>query len=311
MSQTIERPSPLVVSGGAELDTSPEHFGELRPSIDALDHPDELRRRMNADGYLFLPGYLQRDEVLAARREVCQRLADAGQLAPGTDIMDAIINPDAKRSNFQPNLTLNNAPLHKLLYTGNMIAFYENFLGGPVLHFDFTWLRTVNPGKGTPSHCDSVYMNRGTQNLFTAWVPLGDIDFTLGGLMVLEGTNNHQRLRETYCAQDVDSYCENKPDAKSWGKSWGTPGWLQGEVNQIRRSIAGPQGRWLTTSFKAGDLLTFTIYTVHASMDNRSQNRIRLSSDSRYQLASEPADERWIGANPIGHSQAGKRGKIC
>jgi len=50
--------------------------------------------------------------------------------------------------------------------------------------------------------------------------------------------------------------------------------------------------------------------TVHASLDNQT-NRFRLSSDSRYQLASEPADERWIGAHPAGHGPAGKKGKIC
>ena len=55
-----------------------------------------------------------------------------------------------------------------------------DFLGGEVRHFDYTWLRSIGPGKGTASHCDSVYMNRGTQRLFTTWVPLGDVDFTLG-----------------------------------------------------------------------------------------------------------------------------------
>ena len=59
-----------------------------------------------------------------------------------------------------------------------------------------------------------------------------------------------------------------------------------------------------------GDLLTFTLGTVHASLDNHS-DRIRLSSDSRYQRASEPADERWIGPSPLGHSRAAKRGRVC
>ena len=69
-------------------------------------------------------------------------------------------------------------------------------------------------------------------------------------------------------------------------------------------------GRWLTADFKAGDFLTFGMATVHASLDNQS-TRLRLSSDSRYQLASEPADERWIGSNPIAHGPAGKKGKVC
>ena len=61
---------------------------------------------------------------------------------------------------------------------------------------------------------------------------------------------------------------------------------------------------------RAGDVLIFSVFTVHASLDNRS-DRVRLSSDSRYQPASKPADERWIGTNPIGHGHAGKIGKIC
>jgi hypothetical protein len=53
------------------------------------------------------------------------------------------------------------------------------------------------------------------------------------------------------------------------------------------------------------------MFLVHASLDNRSENRLRISSDSRYQRASEPIDERWVGINPPGHTTAGKRGRIC
>lgn len=300
---------PQLFSAGEPLDMT--HVGPLQDSTDLLGNPEALRARMAAEGYLYLPAFLDRAEVLAARREVVQRLADAGYLKPGTDPMEAIQHPDAKNRNFQPELARNNTPLHTLLYTGRIIALYEQFLGGPVRHFDFTWLRSVGPGLGTPSHVDSVYMNRGTPRLFTAWVPLGDVTLDLGGLMVLEGTNNNQRLKETYGAQDVDAFCTNKPDATKWGKSFGTGGHLHGKPDQIRRSLAGENGRWLTAGFRAGDLLTFTIHTVHASLDNRTPDRIRFSSDSRYQLASEPADERWIGPEPIGHSQAGKRGRIC
>ena len=59
-------------------------------------------------------------------------------------------------------------------------------------------------------------------------------------------------------------------------------------------------GRWLTTDFKAGDVLSFSMGTVHASLDNHSK-QIRPSTDSRYQLASEPVDERWVGPPPASH----------
>ena len=84
-------------------------------------------------------------------------------------------------------------------------------------------------------------------------------------------------------------------------------GWLSKDAVKLRKRLGG---RWLTTDFKAGDALIFSMFTVHTSLDNHS-NTIRLSSDTRYQLASEPVDERWIGEKPIGHGPAGKKGMIC
>lgn len=69
-------------------------------------------------------------------------------------------------------------------------------------------------------------------------------------------------------------------------------------------------GTWLTSEYAAGDVLIFSVYTVHASLDNTS-NTVRLSADSRYQPASQPADERWVGDTPIGHCLAGQRGRHC
>jgi hypothetical protein len=59
-----------------------------------------------------------------------------------------------------------------------------------------------------------------------------------------------------------------------------------------------------------GDLLTFSIFTAHGSLDN-STHQIRLSTDTRYQLASEPADPRWIGENPPAHGGNSLKEMIC
>ena len=61
---------------------------------------------------------------------------------------------------------------------------------------------------------------------------------------------------------------------------------------------------------RAGDMLVFSMFTVHTSLDNHS-DRIRISSDTRYQLASEPVDERWVGENPPAHGPSIKQGMIC
>lgn len=296
-----------LTSGGFALDTAPDALGPLRSSAALADDWAALRTRMAEDGYLYLPGYLNRADVIAARREVTRRLADEGHLAPGTDPLDAIA-ASTSRVKFKPDLADNNPPLMHLLYDGPMMAFYAGFFGGDVRHFDFTWMRAVSPGTGTQPHLDIVFMGRGTDKLLTAWTPLGDIDYRQGGLIVLENSYTVERLKTGYARKDVDTFCVNHKDAPkraSGTKWWG--GSLARNPVRLRERMGG---RWLTTQFHAGDLLTFSMYTVHASLDNHS-DRIRLSSDTRYQQADEAIDERWIGPNPAAHGRAGKRGRIC
>jgi len=295
---------------GHRLEISDKTFGELRESSRLMGNAGALRSRMEEDGYLFLRGFFRCEAVLAARADIVARLEKEGLLQPGTDPMEAIIR-EGRESTFRADLTGGNAALHRLLYEGRMIEFYRDYFGEPVRHFDFTWLRVVSPGKGTSPHCDMVYMGRGTrEKLLTAWVPIGDAPLHVGGLMVLEGSHRQSELLRPYLKRDVDTYCVNgrhAADIEAGRKSWEWDGSLSRNPVTLRQKLGG---RWLTTDFAAGDLLTFTMHTVHASTDNRS-NRLRLSSDSRYQPASLPADERWIGEKPIGHELAGKRGRIC
>jgi hypothetical protein len=300
-----------LMSVGHRLDASEDAFGELRDSSCLAGDGEKLSARIQEDGYLFLRGFFRRDDVMAVRKVMVDRLAAEGILQPGTDPMDAIIN-QGRDSTFRPDLAKANAPLEQLLYAGPMMEFYREFFGEPVRHYDFTWLRAMGPGHGTPPHCDVVYMGRGTrEKLLTAWVPLGDAPLRLGGLMILEGSNRkHERLR-SYLNRDVDTYCTNgrhAPEIEAGKKLWEWGGSLSKDPVSLRKKLGG---RWLTTDFEAGDLLTFTMHTVHASLDNQSGDRIRFSSDSRYQPASQPADERWVGENPIAHGLAGKRGRIC
>lgn len=145
-------------------------------------------------------------------------------------------------------------------------------------------------------------MNRGTTAaLYTAWTPLGDIDTTLGGLIVLPGSHRLRAVRYDYGTRDVDVTCSNVTEDDPF----------DGTISHDPRALAERLGiRWLTAGFRAGDLLTFTPFTVHASLDNRGEV-FRLSSDSRYQPASLPADERWVGPNPSAHGPASKLAYIC
>lgn len=300
---------PQLYSYGHALDMTEDKVGLLRDSSDAADDVEELRRRVAADGYLYMKGYLDRDQVLRARASLTSRLAAAGVLDPAFHHEDGVCKPGSGYV-FKPEITNNNPEVQGLLYSGRLVEFYTRFFGEPIRHYDYTWLRAIGPGKGTNPHCDLPYMGRGTHRHMTCWLPYGDISFQLGGLMILEGSHQRMDLLENYVYRDVDTYCENRPKEAEHAKkgTWSFSGTLSHNPPIVRNKFGG---RWLTTEFEAGDFLTFGMFVVHASLDNRSENRLRISSDSRYQRASEPIDERWIGVNPPGHSTAGKRGRIC
>ena len=311
---------------GQQLEIQPSALGDLRRSDDVADDFSTLKQRMEEDGYLFLPGYLNRDAVVAARLQVAQRLAEAGLLDPRHPLEACIAAPGAQ-VDFMAEVTHNNPALDEVLYAGPMMEFYQGFLGGPVRHYDYTWFRVKAPGKSaTQPHYDVVYMGRGTRKLYTSWTPLSDIGLGMGGLMVLEGSHQQQELIATYGQLDVDLYCENDltsnqlvETARHEGRDltgeergqvqWQSPtfGSYAPDAVAARQELGG---RWLTSAYNMGDLLVFSMYTMHAGADNHT-NQLRLSSDSRYQLASEAVDERWIGDHPPTHGIRAHKGMIC
>ena len=312
VSSTSLRSLPAQLrSYGRDLDMNPDAIGELRDSSASADDVAVLRTRMQQDGYLYLPGYLDREEVLSARRDITRRLADEGHLDPRFPHDEAVVAEDAdidfkKRA----DLALASQPLQRLLYsrTGRIMQFFAGFLGGDVHHFEYTWLRTVPPGTGTYPHGDAVFMNRGTKNLFTAWTPLGDISYEMGGLIMLEGSHQHRSVKQDYGRRDVSEYCSNHADAEDYAsgrKTW--KGEVSDDAAELRAQLGG---RWLTDEFRAGDLLVFGIYMLHASLDNHT-SAFRLSSDSRYQLASDSIDPRWIGEDPIAYGPSLRKGMVC
>ena len=101
----------------------------------------------------------------------------------------------------------------------------------------------------------------------------------------------------------------NQADAADYasGKKW-WDGTLSKNAVSLQQSLGG---RWLTSpEFRLGDVVVFNLTVVHGSLDNQT-DRIRLSTDTRYQLAADPVDERWVGDKPPGHVTAMRRGRVC
>ncbi len=266
-----------------EVDVSPD----LRESNDILDKPSALQKRIAEDGYLLIRKLHDNETVLSARRKILEKLAEKDMLASGTSLMDGVFNPNYSEpttTGSMGNIELTQLPEFKAVVEGAPIMnFFKHFLGGEARTFDFKWLRTAGPGSGSPIHYDIVFMGRGTQNLYSCWTPFGDVSLDMGPIVFCIGSNRFDRVRETYGQSDVDRDL------------------IQGHFSDKPLEVVEKfGGHWATTTFSAGDVIIFSMFLMHASLVNTS-DKIRITADTRYQLASEAIDDRWIGEKPKGH----------
>jgi hypothetical protein len=267
-----------------ELEFPGKYLAELREANDLLGDVEALRRRMEEDAYLLIRGFYDREKVLEARRQILEALQREGALDPDRPMMDAPAPADARGAFRGGDNELTRAPaFQELVSTGRVMEFFDGFLGGKSMGYDYKWLRVVGPGSNTGAHYDVVYMGRGTHNLYTVWTPLGDVPFSHGPLTLLVGSHRFERIKATYGKMDVDR--DHVTGAFS---------------NDPVEMVDTYGGQWQTSEFQAGDALIFGMFTMHGSLTNTS-NCYRISSDTRYQLQGEPVDDRWIGRKPKAH----------
>jgi ectoine hydroxylase-related dioxygenase (phytanoyl-CoA dioxygenase family) len=100
------------------------------------------------------------------------------------------------------------------------------------------------------------------------WTPLGDCPMQLGGLAVLP--RSHQR-----------GFIEHHNDP---AKKYAGDGLTEQQID-------ADAADWVAGDFAVGDFLIFHSYTVHKALPNVTADRIRLSTDNRYQRAGDDIAE--------------------
>jgi len=255
--------------------------GPLMPFTLDWNDPESARQRYEADGYLYLQGLLDRNQVLAFREYYFAQFQPTGLLAPGSrpieglcgegNVADGVVNAILHRIVRSPEYAA-------LCASPALVAFYEWFFGSPVhLHRRKILRHTTASGPlATGAHYDLVYIDQGTERLCTSWIPLGDLPLTTGTLIYLEGSH---RL-------DVESLRGAFPDFPA------RSGWITRDLEGLSRRTGL---RWLASpAFAAGDMMVHGPRMIHASCDRRHAGGLmRLSTDIRYQPKGEPIDARW------------------
>lgn len=242
-----------------------ERYAEFIES-DASASAEELRAQMETNSYLFFRGLVPADIVLNVRRQVLELCDADGWLDPAHDVMDAIVSPDKKPTmESQADYTavyrkvLRIPDFHDFPNDASLQNVARALLGDDVLVHPRRIGRMTFPNytvATTPPHQDHYYV-RGSVDTYSCWIPLGECPISLGGLAVWPKTHGGGFLDHTVHSPGATGGCGIAYDKD--------------------------QSLWHTTNFGLGDALFFHSYTIHKALPNLSGNKLRVSTDNRYQ----------------------------
>jgi ectoine hydroxylase-related dioxygenase (phytanoyl-CoA dioxygenase family) len=244
-------------------------FVETDPAASA----DTLRATMDEQGYLFFRRLVPSQAVLTVRGEVLELCYAAGWLDRSGDLLNAVVAQDMQpTTEGQPaymavyRKVLKLPSFHEFPCQPALMRIAQALLGGQVLVHPRRIGRMSFPNNTiatTPPHQDHYYI-RGSVDTYSCWTPLGACPITLGGLAIWPGTHRRGFL----------DHSVHHPGAVGGS---GVP-------------VDPAEATWHSTDFEPGDALFFHAFTIHKALPNLSGDRLRLSTDNRYQRDGDAID---------------------
>jgi ectoine hydroxylase-related dioxygenase (phytanoyl-CoA dioxygenase family) len=279
-------PQTSLYSNGIAIPFDASHFAPLRDSTEVVDDAGALQARYQEDGYLYLRGVLDRPTVIEMRAAYFAAF-DPSYLRPGTTLADGVFS--GRRDPKLPAHGVTGHPAHAFVRTSRFQAFADDprladlasrILGAPVLRLPRAIIRHFD--RSTPlasrAHVDYSYLDAGSDQLLTVWVPLGDCPRPTGGLVYLEGTHRRDRASFDFLRKVTD----RPHDARAISHDLA---WVSEQLGR----------RWRWADYQAGDVAIHSPHIVHASLDTTADH-MRLSADLRFLRRGEAADVRWLHA---------------
>jgi ectoine hydroxylase-related dioxygenase (phytanoyl-CoA dioxygenase family) len=246
-----------------------DEFVESNP---LLDDPPALRSRMRDEGYLFFRGIGPKEKLLAARRDVialCRearwcdgdgRWTGVGPFTEGDREYMAVYQKVIKLPSFLA------VPEDRVF-----MKLIGNIIGGEAMLHRLRIGRITFPNnvqQTTAAHQDHWYI-RGAPDTYTIWQPLGKCPRELGGLALLPRSQKNGFIEHRFQAEKK----------------------YAGHGLQDDQIPAASQDQWLTADFGVGDFLVFHSFTIHKALPNLTRDRLRISTDNRYQRAGDAIAE--------------------
>ena len=255
---------------------------ELHVSNDAKNDPEELRRRIDDEGYLFFKQLLNPSNLLELRKQILTTLQEGGWLIAGTDPMDGIADVTKKCTEGDRKYTdvyhkvQKLEALHRSGHWPETLDMIEKIMDRPAMPFPHQVVRLWFPKYTeytTPIHQDFVHFQGHFENL-TVWAPIGDCPIELGGLAVIPGSHKIGKVLEHHFALGA--------------------GGLNIRVEEEATRHPEIASGWHTTNYEVGDALIFPALTIHKALPNVTEDRMRASLDNRYNPIGEPIAEHML-----------------
>ncbi len=281
------RQTPVAVtqltSNGLSIPFDGARFTLLRDSTPLLSDPDALRRRFHDDGYLHLRGALDPDEVRALRADYFSRF-DPIYLKTGTEPVHGVFSgqlpsglPPHGWPGHPAHSFVRSAAFTRFIENPTLLRLAETLLGASAVLLPRHIVRHFHRGSSsaTRAHVDFDYLDEGSDQLVTMWIPLGDCSVETGGIIYLEGS--HRLSREELAPLRKVTDRPDDPRPISHDLSWVS----------TRLGL-----RWMHIVSRAGDITLHNSHLIHASLDVTGEV-MRLSTDLRFARRDDNIDYRW------------------
>lgn len=287
-------------SMGRVIELNPAKFGFFTESTEHAADGPALRELLKRDGYVFLRDVLDKEILLNVQRIVADELYRLDAIDPDGDFAAHQFPARPGLSLYKVVADISQAERQALTRQPALNSIFEAIFDEEVKPLDYSWPRVASPGCCEAPHSDWVYMRRGTDRLYAAWIPLMDLPLSQGPLMILE--NSHHKNPHTRRYLQLDSDKLGYFDGAHFKHGTLVHG---GRYSRRPDRVSAQFGsRWLSADYRLGDVVIFSTRGLHATLDNRSKG-FRLSIDVRYQPVAEKADPRFNGPKPAAHSAVG------
>ena len=229
--------------------------GELECSNHLLGDHGALMRFHDEKGYILLRDVLDPASVAGARAAMFAIMERHGIVAAGAG------EPEWTGTPFPTGMEESeefSGISRRLVEDNGNLDLMARILGEPAAMVPIVQYRIYPPGGPVTGVHQDGFFSPGILNFKPVWIPLVEIDRSMGGLMVAVGQNKR-------------GYFHNLAKAPRC---------------PIPEGVIDPAS-WATTVYRPGDILVIHPATPHASRPNMS-DRVRVSIDTRIQSARDP-----------------------